>query len=223
MAKILKKKIKFKIVPIFLFLLVCAILYLLGSIIYETDIYNIYILNNELLTDQEVIELAGIEDYYGFYKKSSKSIRENIKKSELVKDVKVRKKFFNVLEITVTEYIPVFIKDNQVVLENKHKIDSVKCKLPVLSNLEENDIYDSLIEKLLLLKKDSRDNISQIIYSPSEYDKTRFLLYMDDGNHVYINIVKFSNLDFYGEIYPTLNNKKGTLYLDSGNHFEIFK
>ena len=95
--------------------------------------------------------------------------------------------------------------------------------MPVLSNLEENEIYDSLIEKLLLLKKESRDNISQIIYSPSEYDKTRFLLYMDDGNHVYINIVKFSNLDFYGEIYPTLNNKKGTLYLDSGNHFEIFK
>ena len=25
------------------------------------------------------------------------------------------------------------------------------------------------------------------------------------------------------EIYPTLNNKKGTLYLDSGNHFELFK
>ncbi len=223
MAKILKKKIKFKIVPIFLFLLVCALLYLLGSIIYETDIYNIYILNNELLTDQEVIELAGIEDYSGFYKKSSKSIKENIKKSELVKDVKVRKKFFNVLEITITEYTPVFIKDNQVVLENKKKIDSAKCKLPVLSNLEENDVYDSLIEKLLLLKKESRDNISQIIYSPSEYDKTRFLLYMDDGNHIYVNIVKFSNLDFYGDIYPTLNNKKGTLYLDSGNHFEIFK
>ena len=81
MAKILKKKIKFKIVPIFLFLLVCAILYFLGSIVYETDIYNIYILNNELLTDQEVIELAGIDDYSGFYKKSSKSISVNIYKS----------------------------------------------------------------------------------------------------------------------------------------------
>ena len=63
---------------------------------------------------------------------------------------------------------------------------------------------------------------TEIIYSKSEYDNTRFLLYMDDGNHVYVNINKFSKLNYYNEIYTTLNNKKGTLYLDSGNHFEVF-
>ena len=80
-------------------------------------------------------------------------------------------------------------------------------KLPILSNLEENDIYDSLIGKLISLDREARDDISQIIYTPTEYDKTRFLLYMDDGNHIYINIVKFTNLNFYRDIYPTLNNK----------------
>ena len=46
---------------------------------------------------------------------------------------------------------------------------------------------------------------------------------MDDGNHVYININKFEKLNYYSDIYPSLNNKKGTLYLDSGSHFEVFK
>ena len=45
---------------------------------------------------------------------------------------------------------------------------------------------------------------------------------MNDGNHIYINISKLDNLNYYSEIYPTLNGKKGTLYLDSGNHFEPF-
>ena len=223
MTKRVKKRIKFKVVPIFIFLLICALLYFIGSIIYETEIKNIYVLNNNILSDQEVIELAELQDYPGFFKVTSKKIKENIKKNKIVKDVKVKRKFFNVLEIHIDEYEPVFIKDNQTVLENKEKVDKVLYKLPVLSNLEENEIYDSLIKKLLQTNKEARDDISQIIYSPTEYDNTRFLLYMDDGNHVYINLVKFTNMNFYSSIYPTLNNKKGTLYLDSGNHFEIFK
>ena len=223
MTKRVKKRIKFKIVPIFIFLLICALLYFLGTIIYDTNIKNIYIINNNLISDQEIIDLAGLEEYPGFFKVNSKKIKENLKQNKIIKDVKIKRKFFNVLEIYIDEYEPVFIKDNQTVLENKTKVDKVLYKLPILSNLEENDIYDSLIKKLVSIDKEARDDISQIIYTPTEYDKTRFLLYMDDGNHIYINIVKFTNLNFYRDIYPTLNNKKGTLYLDSGNHFEIFK
>ena len=223
MSKKVKKRIKIKIVPIFVFLLICALLYFIGTILYNTNIKNIFVINNNILSDQEIIELAGLENYPGFFKVSSKKIKENIKQNKIVKDVKVKRKFYNVLELYVEEYEPVFIKDNQTVLENKTKVNKVLYKLPVLSNLEENDIYDSLIKKIISIDKEARDDISQIIYTPTEYDKTRFLLYMDDGNHIYINIVKFTNLNFYRDIYPSLNNKKGTLYLDSGNHFEIFK
>ena len=31
----------------------------------------------------------------------------------------------------------------------------------------------------------------------------------------------FNLINKYNDIYPTLDNKKGILYLDSGNHFEI--
>ena len=83
-------------------------------------------------------------------------------------------------------------------------------------------LYNDFIKEMLKLKSSVRGQISEITYAKSEYDNSRFLLYMDDGNHVYVNIAKFSKLNYYDEIYPTLNNKKGTLYLDSGNHFEVF-
>lgn len=223
MAKKVKKKIKFKIIPILILMITTVGLYFLFSYIVDTKIQNIIIFDNELLTDQEIIDLAGLNEYPSFYKTRNKTIINKVKKNELIKEVKIKKKLFNVLEIHIKEYVPLFIKDGKVVLDNNSKIDYSLSKVPVLTNLEENDVYRDLIDKMVLIRPTIRNKISQIIYSPSEYDKTRFLLYMDDGNHVYVNIIKFKNLNYYDEIYPTLNNKKGTLYLDSGNHFEIFK
>lgn len=223
MPKKVKKRVKIKIIPVLFFIISAVLLYFLFNYLVDTKIKNIIIYNNKILTDQEVIELANIENYPSFYKTFSKNIKKNLKRSPYIKEVKVKKKFLNILELYIYEYIPLFIKDDELVLENNVKVDLINYKAPILTNLEENEIYKSLIKAMLKLKESARGNISQIIYSPNEYDDTRFLLYMDDGNHVYINILKFENLNYYDEIYPTLNNKKGTLYLDSGNHFEIFK
>jgi len=44
---------------------------------------------------------------------------------------------------------------------------------------------------------------------------------MNDGNYVYLTLYSFSLANKYDEILPTLEDKKGILYLDSGNYFEI--
>lgn len=64
--------------------------------------------------------------------------------------------------------------------------------------------------------------ISEIEYRPNEVDKERFLLTMNDGNYVYVTLYTFDKINQYDAIYPTLENKNGILYLDSGNYFEIF-
>ena len=66
-------------------------------------------------------------------------------------------------------------------------------------------------------------HISEIEYKPTDLDKERFMFYMSDTNYVYITLSKISLINSYNEIYPTLEGKKGILYLDSGNHFEIKK
>lgn len=225
MAKKMKKKIRFKIIPILIFLIVSVFLYFSITFLINTKIKNIYIFDNELLSDQEIIKLAKIDNYPSFYKTFSKTIKNNIKKNSLIKDVKVKKKFFNVLEIYINEYKVLFIQKsiNKMILENGNAINVIPdITVPLLLNEVPNTVYNSFINKINLVSSEIAKEISEIKYMPSEYDNSRFLLYMKDGNHVYINISKFDKLNYYNEIYPTLNNKKGTLYLDSGNHFKTF-
>ena len=74
---------------------------------------------------------------------------------------------------------------------------------------------------MLLIDKDILKHISEIEYKKTDLDKERFMFYMIDGNYVYITLSKINLINSYNEIYPTLEGKKGILYLDSGNHFEI--
>ena len=63
--------------------------------------------------------------------------------------------------------------------------------------------------------------ISDIEYLPNGFDKDRFLLYMDDDNMVYLTLSKFKNINLYNDVLEQLDNRKGILYLDSGNHFQV--
>ena len=42
---------------------------------------------------------------------------------------------------------------------------------------------------------------------------------MKDGNYVYITLTKIKNINNYEQILPSLEQKKGFLYLDSGQYF----
>lgn len=60
--------------------------------------------------------------------------------------------------------------------------------------------------------------ISEIEYSPDvkndiTINDSRFILRMNDGNHIYIDLVNFDNLEKYKLIYSSLE-EKGVLHLD---------
>ena len=46
---------------------------------------------------------------------------------------------------------------------------------------------------------------------------------MNDSNLVYVTLTKLEYLNKYNEYVKKLEGKTGTLYLDSGNYFEIKK
>ena len=81
--------------------------------------------------------------------------------------------------------------------------------------------YDMLINGIKKIDKDILGKVSEITYTPNEFDKDRFLLYMDDDNSVYLTLTKFRMLNYYNKVLTQLDGKKGVLYLDSGNHFQI--
>ena len=63
--------------------------------------------------------------------------------------------------------------------------------------------------------------MSDIEYVPNDFDKDRFVVYMDDGNMVYLTLTKFKQINYYNDVVSQLEGRHGILYLDSGNHFEI--
>ena len=205
--------------------LVLLIMYIIGFLCYKvaiSKITNIYIKNNNILTDQEVIDASGLRNYPSFILTTNYSIKNKLLKNDLVKKVKVKKGLWGKVYINIEEYKPLFIYEDKVILDNKNKVD-LDISLPILVNKVDDDILDKLISKYESINDEIKLMISEIKYDPNDIDKERFLFTMNDGNYVYITLYKLSSIDEYLKITSTLKDKKGILYLDSGNYFEVFK
>ena len=103
MSKKIKKR-KFNFKKFFKFIITLVFLVLLYIYFSNKPIKNILVKNTYFLTDEQVIEAAGIDSYPSFLKALSFKIKKNIKKLPLVKDVKVKKKLGYKVVLEVTEY-----------------------------------------------------------------------------------------------------------------------
>lgn len=221
------KKRKLKKGAIFVLLLILLVV-VFSSIVYfviGSEVKNIYIYGNTNLTDQEIIELAKLQDYPNFYTTSFNKIENNIKKNPLIKKVKVKKIFFQQVHIYIEEYKILFKSDEKYTLENGQEIALLKdnYNVPILINYVPNTKMENFISKLKEVDDSVLIKISEIKYYPTELDEDRFLLYMNDDNYVYITLTKLDLINKYNDAIEQLEGKKGILYLDSGNYFKIMK
>ena len=217
-AKVTVKKIK--IVNI---LIVLLLLYMIGFYTYKvvvSPINNIFVVGNKYLTDQEIIDIAGIRNYPSFILTTKYNIKKKLLKNDLIDEVKIKKSFGRMLTIELKESDPLFIYNDKVILSNGKQIDNKNYKLPTITNYVEEDILNKLIEKYQNVDDEIKIMISEIEYVPNDIDKERFIITMNDGNYVYITLYKITSINEYIKIVSTLDNKKGILYLDSGNYFE---
>lgn len=226
MAKKIVKKKKIRVFRLLLIVFILGGLFFAVYLYLNTKIKNLIIEGNRYLTDDEIIAQAKLEDYPSFYLTSAKKIKKNLLKNPMMKAVAIKRSFYHILTVKVTEEEPLFIKkeNNKVVLENKKEIELTdNFRIPMLMNYVPNTKYTKFIKGMSKIKKDILGKISEIEYQPNEHDKDRFLLYMDDGNSVYLTLTKFDMLNYYNDVITQLENKKGILYLDSGNHFKIME
>lgn len=226
MAKKVKKKIRIRILPIIIIIFILTLLFGSVYLLSLIPIKNIYISGNNYLKDQEIIELAKIENYPSFLKTRTKDMKKNIKKSPYIKSVTINKKILGIVEIQIEEYNILFRKEenNKIVLEDKEElIDNEKYQVPILLNYIPDTKYDSFIKGMNQVTPSIKNQISEIRYYPNTQDEDRFLLYMNDGNYVYLTLTKFKQVNYYEDVLEKLDGKKGILYLDSGNHFKIME
>lgn len=218
-VKVKKKKLNLKkiIITILLFLAVIVI----GTQILKMPITNIYIVGNNFVSDKEIISLTNLEDYPPFFKTYLTDYNKILKKNEYIANVKVKRELFGKIYLYIEEKQPLFIYNNKLVLSTKEQvINKYNIDVPYIKN-DIDDIFNKLVTKYLLLNSDVTYKISEIEYVPNEIDQERFLLTMTDSNYVYITLSKIEKLNKYNTIVSELANKKGIIYLDSGDYVEI--
>lgn len=227
--KVVKRKINIKgllVLLLIIYLLVMVVYYVLSM-----PIKNIYIEGTTNITDHEIIMAAGIKDYPSLLKVSTFKMKKNIKKLDFISDVKVKRSIFGKITIKVEEAKALFFnKDkDKLVLSNGKEInsDNYDYGYPTLINYVPDKIYKKLVKSLNKTDHDILSSVSEIEYSVSRsgdkiIDDTRFILRMNDGNTVYVNLINIKNLNKYQEIYATLEDALGVIYLDSSSNENIY-
>lgn len=229
MAKKIVKKRKIKFMNLLIILIVLFGLSFCVYYVVHIPLKGIVIKNTNYLNDDYIIELADLKEYPRYISLNKRSIEKKISKSEFVESVKIKRKWPFILELDIKENKPIFydMNKNKYVFANKNTASfgdiSSNFLVPRLINYVPDVKYDKFITGMSNVKNNILVKISDIEYQPNDYDKDRFLLYMDDGNLVYLTLTKFKMINHYNDVFTQLEGHKGILYLDSGNHFKIME
>ena len=110
-----------------------------------SKINHIEISGNNLIKDSEIIIKAKLKDYPAIMKYSSKTIENNIKDINLIKNVRVRKKIGNIISIDIEEKKVLFyyLDTKKIVLSDGTIFDNnIKniYGIPVLINSVDEEI-----------------------------------------------------------------------------------
>lgn len=223
MKKKKKKRLNKKRTLVFILFLyiICFFLYNLIN----TPIKHYEINGNNIVSDSEILKVSNLKDYPSIMKYTSNTIEKKIKNIELIDSVKVKKWFGHKVIINIKENKVLFYyKDiNKIVLSNGNIIDNKYdiVGIPILVNEIDKDVYNSFISSYSKLNDNIIYEINNVEYYPqtstdgSIISKDRFKIVMNDGNTVVANSKSVSVLNKYNDIYASLNDKKGTINLDS--------
>lgn len=223
MAKRRKKRV-FKIKNIIILLVMLLLIVGMFYYVFNMPVKNVYISGNVIVNDNEILSLSGLDKYPSFLLTTKSKIKKSILNNKYIEDVVVRKMVKGVVELEIIEYGVVAKNvDNMViissgdVLENSYNVDDIPR---LVSNLDDGMIKD-FASKFRKIDGNILRDISEIEYSPILVDADRFLLYMNDGNFVYVTLTKVDKMNKYNDIKDELMGKKGIIYLDSGDYVEL--
>ena len=196
-------------------------------------IKQIEIKNNYYLTDDYIINLLDLNNKK-LLEFSTHRAEKKLNKEDLVITSDVKKNIFGKIVIDVNEEKILFYNwNNKKIVLKTEEIDYQDTYLgvPALINYVPSDVYKEFVKKYSELDRNIIAMISEIEYDPDKLndvvlDETRFLLRMNDGIKVYVNVYNLKKMNNYLEIYDAIlkNNspKNACLYLDSNSKNYIY-
>ncbi len=217
-----RKKRKLRVGRLFLLLLIIGAISFACFKFIDIPIRSIMIKGNNVLTDNEIIKQAGLEDYPSYFSVLSIVVKNKLKKNPYIEEVKVSKGILNV-KITVKEKKVLYIKSDtneKVTIDGVIKDKKLVCAPYLLENVPEKK-QARFIKAMNKIDANILCQMSQIKYDPNEIDNDRYYVFMNDGNSVYLTVNKFDKINKYNTILENVGKQNGTLYLDYGDYFEV--
>ncbi len=220
-----KKRVKRRKLKRKSFLILFVIILIIIGILLFLDnlkIKSINVSGNTLYSEWEIIEKAGLDDYPSTLRNLSGTIENRLEDDPYIKKAEVTKSFFTEVNIKITENLPLFyyVPERSTILADKSKTKD-NFPVPTVINYIPDKLYTDFLKNLENTDYTIIKRISEIKYDPNDVDEERFLLTMNDGNYVYLTLKTFDKINNYLDIIKEFNNKKGILYLDSGEYFEV--
>ena len=204
-----------------LFLSFCFVTIVLLSLAFMMDIKinNVIVKGNVLYEDYDIIKKAHLDDYPSSLGNISLNIKKTLEKDPYIKKAKVYKTSLTKVVIEVKENLPLFYYLPTKKTDKRQTDDNFP--VPTVINYVPDKIYALLLDKISNVNYDIVKRVSEIKYDPNEVDDERFLFTMNDGNYIYVTLEKMDKINKYLSIIKSFNNRKGILYLDSGEYFEV--
>lgn len=224
--KKVQRKVKYKNVFFFLFLLFLFGLFL--YYIFHLKITNIYITGTDFLKDRYILEKANLMQKPTIIQSFFMNIEKNLNKDDYIQKAKVKHKNISEIHLEIDENKPLLYYSpiEKTILEDGKEVEG-NFAVPKLLNYVPDKKYKKLLKEMSQMKEESLNQISEMKYEPNDKDDGRFLFSMVDGNYVYITLNKISALNSYVDIMLEMqkkfDNKKGILYLDSGQYFKVLE
>lgn len=212
------------------FILISIIVYLQSPF---SHVKEIVINGNNILTEEQVIELSQLNQDVNIWTINQSDLKQRLEDIAVIKTATIVKKYPWTLKITINEhfligylndkdkYSPI-LENGNVLMENEF---FTLGEAPVLNNFTDEQFLHRFVAELSEVPESIRNLISEVNWTPSEKNKYKIKLYMNDGFVVQATIRDFSNkMKNYPSIVSQLEeNSKGIIHMNVGSYFEAIE
>lgn len=204
-----------------------AILIVLYFVSPLSKLGKISVTGSESVNSQQVIVQSKLEKGKSLWEQfGDRTIYEEKIKRQLprVKKATISLSGINSFNIKIDEYKVVALESvNNVfhpILENgkilPEEMNAPISGMPVFQNFQDQSIIKNLMDSYKKLPEDTKQNISEIRYSPSNANKELITLHMKDANEVIVNISQLvEKMAYYGKVASQME-KPGIIDMEVG-------